>query len=102
MLTTKQLYNVKDRSKFMRSEPISNFSHLTKHNETNNWTFGVHIIDNYDYIFESEQRDEIFQYIKESYFYTMNANLPVFGVNGKIKDFVTTKDDAKKGFNRVP
>jgi len=62
----------------------------------------VHIKDEYDYRFTSDLRDELFEQIKACYFHLMNANLPVYGVPGKIKEHETSKKDVKSGIARLP
>ena len=64
--------------------------------------FVCHVKDEYDYRFICEWRDELFEHIKACYFHLMNANLPIFGVPGKLKDHCTSKKDAKVGIEKLP
>ena len=54
--------------------------------------------DEHDYHFiakTKEDRDEIFDYLKATFFDLMGYNIPVYGVPKDVKGFVTTKDDLK-------
>ena len=62
----------------------------------------MHVKNEYDYRFVSESRDELFDHIKACYFHMMNANLPVYGVPGKIKEYETSKKDVKAGVEKLP
>ena len=64
--------------------------------------FIVHVKDEYDYRFICEERDELFEALKQCYFNIMNANLPIYGVPTKLKEFATSKKDIKAGTERLP
>ena len=49
--------------------------------------FIVHVKDEYDYRFICEERDELFEALKQCYFNIMNDNLPIYGVPSKLKEF---------------
>ena len=51
----------------------------------------------YDYRFESEYRNEIFEAIKYVCWKRNKVNLPVYGVPDKLKDFHTSKRDISEG-----
>lgn len=94
LLSTKKLCNVKKQD-FKREIKIYDIEALTKSTEQGNLEFIVHIKDAYDYRFICEQRDELFEQIKAVFFQTMNANLPIYKVNGKLKEYTTNKKDVK-------
>ena len=50
MLTTKKLYNVKDRQHFQRAVEISRITFLTKCVDKGSGLFGLHVEDEYDYL----------------------------------------------------
>ena len=75
---------------------------MTKSTDQNNQEFIVHVKNEYDYRFVSESKDELFDHIKACYFHMMNANLPVYGVSGKVKDYETSKKDVKGGVEKLP
>lgn len=58
----------------------------------------MHIKNEYDYMFESDFRKEIFEALKYVFWSINNVNLPVYGVNDKLKDYATTKKDISNGF----
>lgn len=101
MLTTHQLYNVKGKD-FQRPISIQKLKALTKSSDNGNYEFIVHVKNEYDYRFTSDSRDELFEHIKACYFHCMNANLPVYMVPGKVKEFETSKKDVKAGIERIP
>lgn len=51
----------------------------------------VHVENEYDYRFESECRNEIFEAIKYQSFQHNKKNLPVYGVNDTLKSCHTSK-----------
>ena len=72
-------------------------STLSNHNE-----FVVHIKSEYDYRFVSDQRQEIFDAIKYIWWRQHKKNVPVYGVNAKLKDFHTSKKDIASGCEICP
>ena len=58
----------------------------------------IHIQNEYDYMFESEYRSEIFDALKYRFHQINGYNLPIFGVNDKLKDYATTKKDISNGY----
>lgn len=56
----------------------------------------------YDYMFESNTRDEIFKALKYTFHQTKGINLPVFGVADKLKDYATSKKDITNGIDVIP
>lgn len=87
---------------FQRQIRIQKLKALSKSTESGNMEFVCHVKDEYDYRFICEWRDELFEHIKACYFHLMNANLPIYGVPGKLKDSCTSKKDAKAGVERLP
>jgi serum/glucocorticoid-regulated kinase 2 len=75
---------------------------LTKSSDAGNFEFIVHVKNEYDYRFTSDARDELFEHIKACYFHMMNANLPVYMVPGKVKEYETSKKDVKAGLEKLP
>ena len=53
-------------------------------------------------MFESDARDQIFQALKFIFFKKNQANLPVFGVHDKLKDYATSKKDISNGVEVHP
>lgn len=49
-------------------------------------------------MFESDFRKEIFEALKYVYWSVNRVNLPVYGVNDKLKDYATTKKDISNGY----
>ena len=54
----------------------------------------MHVEREYDYRFESENRNEIFEAIKYQCFQHNKKNLPVYGVPDSLKACHTSKKDA--------
>lgn len=75
---------------------------LSKSTEKDNNEFVVHVKGEYDYRFICEMREEMFEQIKACFFHLMNANLPVYGVPGKLKPFCTSKQDVKSNTDKLP
>ena len=75
---------------------------LTKSTEMGNLEFIVHVKDEYDYRFVCDLREELFEQLKACYFTLMNANLPIYGVPSKLKEFATSKKDIKNGSEKLP
>lgn len=67
-----------------------------------NQQFIVHVKSEYDYMFESNSRDEIFKALKYIFHQTKGINLPVFGVHDKLKDYATSKKDISNGIDVIP
>lgn len=56
----------------------------------------------YDYMFESQFRKEIFNAMKWVYFCENKTNLPVYGVPDNLKDYHTSKKDISNGLEVNP
>ena len=68
----------------------------------NNPEFVVHIKNEYDYRFESDQRRLIFDSLKWSFWKQNKINLPVYGVDDKLKEYHTSKRDISQGIEVNP
>jgi len=62
----------------------------------------VHVASEYDYIYESEFRPEIFDAIKHVYYQEHNQNLPLYGVPDQLKEYHTSKKDIMNGLEVNP
>lgn len=47
-------------------------------------------------------RDELFECLKQVYYLATGKNLPVFGVDGKLSNYATSKTDVKAHKERMP
>ena len=97
MITNQGLYNIK-KNECQRRIGIKAIKAVTKSTQANNLQFIVHCMNEYDYMFESDFRKEIFEALKYVYFIQNQHNLPVYGVNDKLKDYATTKKDISNGY----
>ena len=75
---------------------------VTKSTNPNNTQFIVHVKSEYDYMYESDYRKEIFDAIKYAYWKSNKANLPVYGVPDKLKEYHTSKKDISIGIEVNP
>lgn len=75
---------------------------VTKSVKPGNQQFIVHIKSEYDYMFESEFRKEIFEALKSVFYQEHKTNLPVYGVPDKLKDYATSKKDISNGMEVNP
>lgn len=96
-MTNHYLYNIK-KTEVQRRIAIKSIKSVTKSTLPSNTQFIIHIKNEYDYMFESDFRKEIFEALKYIYWKTTNINLPVFGVTDKLKDYATTKKDISNGY----
>ena len=96
MLTNMKLYNVK-KTELQRTISIESIKALTKSlEEKRNTSFIVHVSNEYDYQFDSDNRDEIFTQMKYYFWATKKKNLPIYAVNDGIDEFATKKTDIQK------
>lgn len=96
MLTNQKLYNVK-KTELQRTIGIENIKALTKSLDPKRATsFIVHVKSEYDYQFDSEQRDDIFKQIKYYFWNIKKVNLPIYAVREGIEEFATKKTDIQK------
>lgn len=101
LVTNKNLYNLK-KAEMQRRIAINQIKAVTKSTKAGNLQFIVHINSEYDYMFDSEYRKEIFEALKWIYYQENKMNLPVFGVPDKLKDFATSKKDIYNGVEVNP
>ena len=62
----------------------------------------VHVSDEYDYRFECDNREELFECLKQVFYLETGKNLPVYGVEGNLREFETSKDETAKGIQNLP
>lgn len=96
MLTNQKLYNVK-KTELQRAIAIDSIKALTKSLDAKRSTsFIVHVASEYDYMFDSDSRDDIFSQIKYYYWCIKKTNLPIYAVKESIDEFATKKTDIQK------
>ena len=66
---------------------------LTKSLIKGDFSFIVHIKNEYDYIYESNLREKIFSAIKSTYNKFFGQNIAVYGVPENVKPYHTSKKD---------
>ena len=62
----------------------------------------VHVASEYDYIYESEFRPEIFDALKFVYYTEHGTNLEIYGVPDQLKEYHTSKKDIMNGLEVNP
>lgn len=62
----------------------------------------MHVRSEYDYMYESDFRKEIFDAVKYAYWKSNSINLPVYGVPDKVKEYHTSKKDISNGIEINP
>ena len=97
LLTNQYLYNIKDSSQVQRKIAVEDIKCVTKCIKQGSGAFIIHIRKQYDYQYDSNHRDDIVDACKWVYFTTNNGNLPMYGVDGKIDNFATTKKHISNG-----
>jgi hypothetical protein len=75
---------------------------VTKSSKDGCIQFVVHVASEYDYIYESEFRPEIFDALKYVYYTEHNSNLPLYGVPDQLKEYHTSKKDIMNGLEVNP
>lgn len=98
MLSNKYLYNIKDNATVQRKIGVADIKCVTKCIVLKSNDFIIHIRKQYDYQYDSDKREEIFEAIKYVYWMMNKANVPVYGIDGKIDKFATIKKDISNGF----
>ena len=76
---------------------VESIKSITKSTKGQSNEFVVHVKNEYDYRFESEYRNDIFEAIKYVYWKYNKVNLPVYAVPDKLKDYHTSKRDISEG-----
>ena len=84
-----------------RSIPLSKIQALTKSTQANNQNFIIHVEDDYDSVFKCEDRDELIESIRKCYHEKLSQDLHVFGIDGKIEQFVTPKQGTMIDFRKA-
>jgi hypothetical protein len=87
-----RLYNLKKEA-FQRKILLTSIDGITKSTKSGNIQFVVHIRNEYDYMFDSDDRDAIFEAIKHTCWMKNGKNLPVYGVPDKLNEYHTSKKD---------
>lgn len=90
------MYNIKKDS-IQRRIGVDAIKSITKSTKGKSNEFVVHVKSEYDYRFESEYRNDIFDAIKYVCWRHNKVNLPVYAVPDKLKDFHTSKRDISEG-----
>jgi len=79
---------------------------LTKSQQEGEKEFVIHVVVQYDYRYkfnDLDQRQILFQCLKEAFLASVKKNLPVYGVPEKnLNDYCTNKKDVKNSQSRVP
>ena len=101
LLTNQNLYNIK-KDQVQRRINIQSVKAVTKSTNSNNTQFIVHVKSEYDYMYESDFRKEIFDAIKYAFWKANKSNLPVYGVPDKLKEYHTSKKDISIGIEVNP
>lgn len=101
LLTNLSLYNIK-KDQVQRKISINSIKALTKSTNPNNAQFIVHVRSEYDYMYESDFRKEIFDAMKYAFWKANGVNLPVYGVPDKLKEYHTSKKDISNGIEVNP
>lgn len=101
LLTNACLYNIK-KDQMQRRISVQSIKALTKSTNASNMQFIVHVRSEYDYIYESEDRSDIFEAIKYVFWKSNGVNLPVYGVPDKLKEYHTSKKDIANGIEVNP
>lgn len=96
LITNYCIYNIKNEE-IKRKIPLYSIQAITKSKLVENFQFVIHIKNEYDYMYESPSRKEIFNAIKYSFFQEVGMNVPVFGVPDNLKDYHTSKKDIIAG-----
>jgi hypothetical protein len=97
LLTTKRLYNVADEAKIQRRIAVSTISALSRSKQDGCLEFVVHVSNEYDYQFEADNRDEIFEAVRYAFWKVSAKNVPVFAVPTSLENLHTSKQDAQAG-----
>jgi hypothetical protein len=64
--------------------------------------FVVHVRNEYDYIYMSDLRNEIFTAMKRVFNQYTGKNIAVYGVPDNLKQYHTSKKDIQEGLEVVP
>jgi hypothetical protein len=95
------LYNIK-KDQVQRRIGVNSIKALTKSTNPKNSQFIVHVRSEYDYMYESDFRKEIFEAIKYTFWKANGVNLPIYGVPDRLKEYHTSKKDITNGIEVNP
>ena len=62
----------------------------------------MHVKNEYDYIYLSDLRAEIFKALKHVFYQYTGQNVPVYGVPENLKPYHTSKKDIEEGLEVIP
>lgn len=96
LLTNQSLYNIK-KEEVQRRIDVTSIKSITKSTKKDSNEFVVHVKNEYDYDFESQYRNDIFESIKYIWWKTHKTNVPVYGVPDSLKKYHTSKRDIQNG-----
>ena len=95
-MTNIRLHNV-DGKELKRSIELSKIKALTRNTEAKHTNqFVVHVQDEYDYEFFSDDVDLIFKHIIEAHTETRKPAIPIYGVHGKLSNYITSQKNHKE------
>ena len=98
MLTSIRIVNLEGH-KYKRTIELANIKAITKNTkEGHTDDFVVHVSNEYDYRFWSEDRDMIIKHIVDEIRRIKGELTPIYAVCGQMGDYVTTEEGRLKGF----
>lgn len=97
LLTNQYLYNIKDSATVQRKIGVADIKCITECTKKKSNEFIIHIKKQYDYQYECKGRESIFQAIKYIFWHINKSNIPVYGIDGKIDNFATSKKNISNG-----
>ena len=102
LLTNHALYNLKD-TEIKRRINVKSLKAITRSSIKDSLEFVVHVHNEYDYRYESELREQIFEAIKHTSFTVNKKNIPVYAVPDKsLGDYCTKKSNVADSKFIVP
>lgn len=101
LLTNMYLYNI-NKDSVQRRIGVEAIKAMTKCVKEKSMEFVIHVKKEYDYQFDSEYRDQIFEAIKFVYWKHNKTNIPVYAVDKNLKEFHTSKRDIMNGMEIEP
>ena len=102
IITSQAIYNLK-KNDLQRKILISSIGTITRSGHKESTEFVIHVPSEYDYRYSSQNKEEIIEIIKTSYFNISKKMLPMYEVPSKtLNEYVTNKDDKKKSIFKIP
>lgn len=102
MITNLYVYNIKNK-KVKRPIKVQNLMAFSYSSAAGVKEFIIHVKNDYDYRFISDQFVEIKECLKFLYNKVTGKNLPIYKVqNAKLKEYETTKKDLRNTRDVVP